>query len=132
MILEAALADRIISHCRSGLPNEACGLLAGSPGRIEAVYCIPNIEASPVSYTIEPEGHFRALTDAESRGWELLGAFHSHVDGPAIPSATDIAGAAEPEWIWLVVGPMTGQPQVRGFRIRGGTAVEEELEIGPR
>lgn len=132
MRIPAELVERILDHCRAEMPNEGCGLLAGDGGRISDVYCIPNVDASPASYTIQPEGHFRALMDAEARGLELVGAFHSHVDGPAYPSATDVARAAEPDWVWLVAGPMTGRAEVRAFRIRDGGIAEDELLIDHR
>jgi hypothetical protein len=51
------------------------------------------------------------------------------VEGPAYPSPTDVAGAAEPGWIWLVVGPITGVPEIRAYRIEAGEIIEQELEI---
>ena len=132
MNLPALLAEQIMSHSRAGLPNEACGLLAGDPSTVHAVYPTANVDASPVSYTIEPAGHFAALKDAEHRGFELVGAFHSHVDGPPYPSPRDVAGAAEPDWVWLVVGPMTGDAELRAYRIRDGLVTEEELVIDDR
>ena len=129
MILPAGMAEELLAHSRAEVPNEACGLLAGDASGIQQLYCIPNADASPVSYTIDPVGHFRALQDAEQHGWELLGTFHSHVHGPAYPSPRDVEGAAEPDWIWLVAGPMSGTAQIRAFRIRDGGVVEEELTI---
>ena len=131
MNLTAGLAEKILSHARSCLPNEACGLLAGDQSGIHAVYCIDNIDRSPVAYTIDPVGHFQALKDAERNGWELVGAFHSHVDGAAYPSPTDVAKAAEPDWVWLVAGPITGAPELRAFWIRDGNVIGEELTVGP-
>ncbi len=132
MKLPADLAQQILVHCRSGLPNEACGLLAGTGELVRGVYPIANADVSPTSYTIEPAGHFAALTDAEARGWELLGAFHSHVDGPAYPSRRDVGDAAEPDWVWLVIGPMDGDAEIRAYRICDGEVAEEELVIDER
>ncbi len=129
MMLPAAMAEQILTHSRRSLPNEACGLLAGDDTGVRRLYCRPNVDASPVSYTIDPSGHFRALMDAEENGWELIGAFHSHVNAPAYPSPTDVAGAAEPDWVWLVAGPVAGSPEIRAFRIRDGEIREEELAI---
>lgn len=129
MRLPANVAEEIRQHLVAALPNEGCGLLAGDADQVEAAYCLENVAASPCSFTIDPEGHFRALQDAEARGWELIGAFHSHVTAPAYPSPTDIAGAAEPDWVWLVVGPMSESPRFRAFRIAGGMVAEEPLEI---
>ncbi len=129
MKIPAAMAEEILSYCRSQLPNEACGLLAGDDSGIQKLYCIVNADASPVTFTIDPAGHFQALTDAERNGWDLVGAFHSHVSAPAHPSPTDVRGAAEPGWVWLVAGPMMGATEIRAFRIRDGQITEEELEV---
>ena len=123
------MAEEILAHCRAGLPNEACGLLAGDDSEVRRVYRLANADASPFSYTIDPDGHFASLTDAERNGWDLIGAFHSHVSAPAHPSPTDVGGAAEPDWVWLVAGPMIGSTELRAFRIRDGVISEEELEI---
>ena len=129
MRIPGILAEEMLAHCRSELPNEGCGLLAGDEQGIHKVYCLANADASPVGYTIDPTGHFEALQDAERNGWDLVGAFHSHVSGSAYPSPTDVRGAAEPDWVWLVAGPMVGSPELRGYRIRDGRITEEELEI---
>ena len=129
MNLPGPLADEMLEHLRRELPNEGCGLLAGRAGVIEAVYCLNNADRSPTSFTIDPTGHFEALQDAERCGRDLIGAFHSHVDGAAYPSSTDIAGAAEPEWLWVIVGPMAGSPEMRAYWIADGAASEQELAI---
>ncbi len=132
MKLPAALADQMIEHVQLELPNEGCGLVAGQGEEFAAVYCLDNVDASPTSYTIDPDGHFRALQDAEQRGWDLVGAFHSHIHAAAYPSATDVAGAAEPSWTWFIVGPMIGVPEIRAFQIEDGLVAEHELAIQGR
>ncbi len=126
------MAEQILEHSRASLPNEACGLLAGDDGGVRRLYPVANADASPVSYTIDPTGHFEALRDAEQNGWELIGAFHSHVNAPAYPSPSDVAGAAEPEWVWLVAGPIAGSAEIRAYRIAAGEVTEEKLEIASR
>lgn len=99
---------RIVDHCRRALPNEGCGLLALDGDRVMAVYPTANDDSSPVSYTIPPQEHYDAVIDAESNGWEIRGAFHSHPDGPARMSETDLERALRPGWLYLVVG--LGEP----------------------
>jgi proteasome lid subunit RPN8/RPN11 len=98
------LRRQIIDHCLAELPNEGCGLLAMDGDEIVKVYPTSNAEASPSSYTVPPQEHFDALTDAESKGWRIGGVFHSHPDGPAEMSSVDVAKALEPGWIYVVVG----------------------------
>lgn len=97
------LRERIVEHCRRALPNEGCGLLALDGDRIMDVYPTANADESPTSYTIPPQEHYDAVMDAESKGWEVRGAFHSHPQGPARMSATDLERALEPGWLYVVV-----------------------------
>lgn len=106
------LRRQIIDHCLAELPNEACGLLAMDGDQVVKVYPTTNADASPSSYTIPPEEHFDALTDAESRGWEIGGVFHSHPGGPARMSSVDVERALEPGWVYLVVGLAGGHPEI--------------------
>ena len=34
MVIPAAVRDEIVAHARAGLPNEACGILAGADGSL--------------------------------------------------------------------------------------------------
>ena len=131
MDIPAHIYDEMIEHALAAAPEEACGLLAAGPdGRATTAYCIANLDASLVSYTLDPAGHIRALHHADSRGWHLAAVFHSHPAGIAVPSAADVSGALEPEWLHIVIG-MAGAdgPAVRGFRIRDGVTTEEPLVI---
>lgn len=125
--LPGQIHDAMVAHARFAYPEEACGLVAGDgQGRLRMVYCLTNIEHSATSYTVDPTEHFRAWQHAVSSGWDLLGAFHSHPHSPAYPSATDVRLAAEPDWIYFIVGPAG---EVRGFYLRDGTIDEATLRI---
>lgn len=120
------LRRQIIDHCLAELPDEGCGLFAMEEDRIVAVYPTGNAQASPSSYTVPPDEHFAALSDAESKGWELGGVFHSHPEGTAEMSMVDVMAALEPEWVYLVVG-LRSEPTVRGWVVGGGTVEEIAL-----
>ena len=87
------------------------------------VYPLTNTEHSRTAFTIDPMEHYRAWKAAETRGWELIGAFHSHPSGPQTLSLTDLALAGDPDWFYLVVTP----DGVRAFRVTDRRA--EEVEI---
>jgi len=129
MEMPADIRRAMVAHAVSGLPDEACGLLAADPaGHLRMAYCLTNATPSPVAYTLDPAEHFRALRHAEAQGWHLAGVFHSHPGGPAFPSATDIAQALEPEWLYVVVGlQAAAAPEVRAFWIRDGAVAEEAV-----
>lgn len=129
--IPADVHEEMIRHLRSAAPNEGCGLLAAGPdGVVTRVYCLTNIDASPVAYTLDPTEHVRALYDAEGNGWNLVAVFHSHPAGPPIPSSTDVAKALEPDWVYVIVGLIDeDRPAVRGYRIVDGAVDEEPIEV---
>lgn len=114
--LSEELRRGIIDHCHRALPNEGCGLLALDGDRIMEVYPTANADESPVSYTIPPQDHYDAVMAAESNGWEIRGAFHSHPNGPARMSETDLERALEPGWLYLVVALDGPEPVIGAWR----------------
>jgi proteasome lid subunit RPN8/RPN11 len=66
----------------------------------------------------------------EARGWELLGIFHSHPAGPAIPSETDVRRAYYPDSLYLICAPdERGEWHARAFSIVSGAVEERELRV---
>ncbi len=123
-------AAQIVDQARAARPEEACGLLAGRDGRVERVYPLPNTERSPVRYLAEPQAQVDAVLDIEERGDEIVGIYHSHPDAPAYPSATDVAMAAYPDAIYLIVSLVDGNSPVLGaFSIKAGAVEEVDIAI---
>src|ERR687888_597036 len=105
--------DTLVAHARAEYPNEACALLAGN-GRIEKVYTLPNAEASPTFYVVEPKAQLRAMNEMDERGWDLVGIFHSHTFTEAYPSRTDVELAAYPDATYLILS-LADRDAVRGW-----------------
>ncbi len=129
--------DAVIAHCRSDLPDEACGLLFGRDSRVEHVRPILNTEPSPVSYSFDPSEQLRVMREMESEGFELLGIYHSHPDSPPIPSLTDIRraffpGTREPNYpsaVYVIVGLSEDLPEINAFLILGDEARRVHLHV---
>jgi [CysO sulfur-carrier protein]-S-L-cysteine hydrolase len=122
---------RMIGHCYDGLPLEACGLLGGDPVASRATLCYPtrNEAASARVYTVDPRDYLRADRDAEGRGLELIGVFHSHTHTDAYPSPTDVAQAPDPGWHYVLVSLRDIAPVVRSYRIVNGKIDEEPVVL---
>jgi [CysO sulfur-carrier protein]-S-L-cysteine hydrolase len=120
----------MVAHCLRGLPEEACGLLAGdaATGQVLGLYPVENIAHSARVYTLDPLSHLRADRDAEAHGLQVLGVFHSHTHTDAYPSPTDVDQAPDPGWHYVIVSLRDDQPVVRSYRIADG-AVEEESVV---
>jgi proteasome lid subunit RPN8/RPN11 len=129
----------MVGHAYDGLPDEACGLLAGvvgggSPpeGRADRFYPCTNVAASSRVYTLDPTDHYRAERDAEDRGLEILGVVHSHTHTEAYPSPTDVAQAPDPAWHYVIVSLKREAPVVRSYRIVDGAITEEPIAVEER
>ena len=121
---------RIIGHCYDGLPLEACGLIGGMPSADSALVCYPteNLARSAKLYTVDPRQHLQADRDAEARGLEIIGVFHSHTHTEAYPSPTDVRQAPDPTWHYLIVS-LRDVPSLRSFRILDGKIREEPVVV---
>jgi proteasome lid subunit RPN8/RPN11 len=133
LVLPGDLYLTMVGHCLTGLPDEACGLLAGHPqtGQVTACYPTRNVAASARVYTVDPKEHLRADRDAEAHGTEIIGVFHSHTHTDAFPSATDVAQAPDPNWHYVLVSLRDTQPVVRSYRIANSQVYEEPVVLGP-
>ena len=121
----------IVGHLYDGLPDEACGLIAGraSIGRVDRFYPTRNAAASSRVYTVDPKDHLRADRDAEDRGIEIMGVVHSHTHTEAYPSPTDVAQAPDPTWHYVIVSFKREEPVLRSYRIVDGTIAEEPVVV---
>lgn len=122
----------LVAHLIDGLPDEACGLFAGTTGpdghaTVTRFYPSVNVAASSRIYTIDPKTHLRADRDAEDAGLEILGVVHSHTHTEAYPSPTDVDQAPDPAWHYIIVSFRTGVPALRSYRIVDGSIAEEEV-----
>jgi proteasome lid subunit RPN8/RPN11 len=122
---------QMVGHCITGLPDEACGLLAGDPASGEVSRCYPtrNLAASAKLYTVDPKEHLHADRDAEAHGLELIGVFHSHTHTDAYPSPTDVAQAPDPAWHYVLVSLRDTHPVVRSYGIVEGEITEESVVV---
>jgi proteasome lid subunit RPN8/RPN11 len=126
----------MVAHCFDGLPNEACGVLAGPvhddlepTGEVTATYPCTNADASARTYTVDSRDLLHAMRDAESRGDELVGVWHSHTHTDAYPSDTDVRQAVEPTWMYAIVSLKHAEPVLRAYRIRDGKTAEIDVEV---
>ena len=112
----------ILQHCKDGLPNESCGLLAGTIDGdqkvIEKVYLLTNIDASREHFSMDPKEQLAAVKDARANGLTLIGNFHSHPESPSRPSEEDKRLAYDPNAEYLILSLQdAAQPVLKAFGI---------------
>jgi [CysO sulfur-carrier protein]-S-L-cysteine hydrolase len=120
------LYEQLLAYVLSEPAFEMCGLLAGQAGIVDRVWPVPNALQSPVMYRMEGPEFAAAMAACD---FEPLGIFHSHPAGPPVPSPTDIAEAAYPDSIYVVISLQNMPPSVRAFRIVDGQVSEVALTI---
>jgi proteasome lid subunit RPN8/RPN11 len=119
--LGAAAAACIRSASAAARPQEACGLLFGRGGVIEMASVARNVAADPTRFfEIDPAHLFDSHRLARSGAFAILGCWHSHPAGSAVPSAADRDGVTEPGWLWLIEsrGEIAAwRPVAEGFQL---------------
>jgi proteasome lid subunit RPN8/RPN11 len=123
LLLSELQRQTLFEAARAAWPKECCGLLVGrevDDGRallVERVIPSPNIaESSETRFEIEPA--LRIHLEKELRGGKsrIIGHYHSHPQGPPLPSPTDALQIYEPELIWLIIGSEeNGQTELAAF-----------------
>lgn len=123
--IPTAVADAVVAHAVRDLPCEACGLLVGRDTAVVRLAPATNAEASATRYAIAPDQHFAAIRAARHDGLEVIGAYHSHPRGAAIPSATDTAEAFS-GFVFLIAG-LSPEPHLRAWHLVDGNFAELRL-----
>ncbi|GGD77818.1 M67 family metallopeptidase [Croceicoccus mobilis] len=105
LTLTSGVTGVIAKAAEKAAPQEACGLLLGRGACISEVRETVNVADEPERhFEIDPVALIAAHKDARAGGPQIIGYFHSHPKGPALPSATDSAMAAPDGRVWAIVG----------------------------
>ena len=104
---------------------EVCGLLLGAVDRITDVRACANVAVDPARrFEIDPGGLFAAHRAARGGEATVIGCYHSHPTGVAVPSACDADSAMGDGAVWLIVAG----DAVRAWRtVERGVFVAVEL-----
>lgn len=124
--LSDAHVGDLVAQARAAIPREACGLLLGrregGVALVERVHAARNIAADPARFEVDPRDHLAAQREARAAGREVIGAWHSHAEGPATPSESDAREALR-GWVQVIVDARTGAWRAWSFG-RDGSASE--------
>ncbi len=131
--------DRIVQYAVSELPDEACGLIAGTDRpdgvrEIQKVYLLTNVDHTNEHFTIDPREQLTSIKDMRANGLTPLGNWHSHPETPSRPSEEDKRLANDSRASYLILSlAEEGNPVLNAFHVEGPegekTVRKEELEI---
>jgi proteasome lid subunit RPN8/RPN11 len=110
MKISRPLLDQIHRHLEDGYPNEACGVMLGKDGVVAEVAPAGNerTDSARNRYLIDPLAYLKIERDADKRGLQVLGIYHSHPDVAARPSQFDL-DHAWPNLSYLIVSVVRGR-----------------------
>ncbi len=102
--ISSDVLDAIVAEARRQPAREVCGLLLGSGCAITSYQSCANVAADTgSSFEIDPQALIQAHKRARTGGDAILGHYHSHPRGPAMPSVRDKAAATPDGSLWLIV-----------------------------
>jgi proteasome lid subunit RPN8/RPN11 len=104
MKISPQLLAEIHHHLEAGYPNEACGVMLGREGVITEIAPAGNerTDSARNRYLVDPLTYAKIERDADRRGVQVPGIYHSHPDAAARPSHFDLDNAW-PDLSYLVV-----------------------------
>lgn len=125
--------DEIVKYAKEHLPEEACGLIAGTEdenGRlIKKVYYLENIDHATDHFTLDPKDQMTAIKDMRANGLKPLGNWHSHPESPSRPSDEDVKLAFDSSASYIILSLMAENPVLNAFHIAEGEWSKEDLRI---
>lgn len=125
--------DEMVKYAKAQLPNEACGLIAGTEdeqGReIKKVYYLTNIDAAEDHFTMDQKEQLAVIKDMRANGLKPLGNWHSHPESPSRPSEEDKKLAYDSKASYLILSLMADTPVLNSFHIEKGQVEKEDLRI---
>jgi proteasome lid subunit RPN8/RPN11 len=119
--LPRALVNRLLAHAQQSPEAEVCGFIAAKDGVPVEVYPVANAATDPGHlFAMDAAAQIDAMRTMRERGETLFAIYHSHPHAPAAPSRRDLAEAAYPDALYLIISLDTrGVLDMRGFRLHG-------------
>ena len=117
--------DSLMRLTKEDLPSESCCLLLGrivndNEYCVEQVKIMENKTHSEYSFQMDPDELMEVYQWASDNSLDIVGVYHSHLDGSA-PSSTDLIFMKLNPVIWLIY-------EVSGLRFRAFTLVQDILK----
>ncbi len=126
--------EKMLRHAESELPNEVCGLIAGTTDgdnkEVREVYLLTNIDKSNEHFSLDSKEQLAAVKDMRSKGLVPLGNWHSHPESPSRPSDEDKRLAFDSKASYMILSLMDREnPVLNSFKITGSDPKVSEKEV---
>ncbi len=98
--------EKMQRHVANCYPEEGCGILGGFNDRVEWVIPVTNMLHSSTRFRMDPREQIDAFFKIDEAGGRIVGIYHSHPNGPEIPSDSDVRASAFPEVVHIIWHPL--------------------------
>ena len=135
LTMKKADYEKILAHAKENLPEEACGLIAGTKDGdkkiIEKVYLLENVDHTNEHFSMNSKEQLAAVKDMRANKLVPLGNWHSHPESPSRPSGEDKRLAYDSSASYLILSLMDrANPVLNSFHIEGDVSEKEEFYVG--
>lgn len=110
IVFAGGCLERIAHAVERAYPEECCGLLIGRRDTARKLYITEVAESDNVAigqrnrrFELDPALRLSLMRRLRGTADDIVGHYHSHPDGTAVPSAHDAAMVFEPELVWLII-----------------------------
>lgn len=136
LILNTSDLRRMETHARAALPRECCGVILGekmdTDWRAAGIEESRNIapEESRDRFEIDPALLLRLQKAARAGAPRMIGVYHSHPNGLAAPSQTDLDLSWQTGFLWLITAVHGRRMETRAYlrEAEGFTPVTLQLQ----
>ncbi|MBW5445094.1 hypothetical protein GE107_03320 [Cohnella sp. CFH 77786] len=109
--------------CGRRRPYETCGVLfghsTGTEMHVDGYALVRNAASDPEgAFAFDPKDWVRTASEAQKNQRSIVGFFHSHPAGSALPSRRDVQGRPPAGTYWIV-GWIEETCEVRAYRMTG-------------
>ena len=132
-LLETDL-DTLHLHAERILPLESVallfGIVEGTDVIVRGVELVENSSVSTTRFSVDPAVQYQLLIDAEKRGEEMVGIFHSH-PALATPSSTDKKNMLLNPVVWLIASRSSDKWESKAFVLISDEILEISIDLMP-
>ncbi len=136
VVLPEKLHQEICDHSVADFPNEACGLLVGQKnekGELVVSNCLQamNVSSTPEhAFEIDPTQIIKTQKNRRDLSEQIIGHYHSHPNGRAEPSKTDLKQNYDTSLIWLIAALENSKViEINGYASFEGLFQKIDMEI---
>ena len=119
-------------HAERVLPFESVALLFGNVEHadviVKRIELVENSSKSTTRFSVDPVVQYQLLIDAEKRGEEMVGIYHSH---PALakPSSSDKKNMRLNPVVWLIASKNSNEWESKAFILDSDKIIEISIDL---